>query len=149
MKPEKCLEDGCNSKSGMKGYCDKHYIRLTTIINNLTDSEVELKNKLIHKLNILDEMYPKKEKKPILHNIREKYSAFCCVDGCNRPHHSKGYCERHSRQIEKYGRLTPELESKTLRPLKLCSVEGCNNIHLAKGYCNKHYIEFRRYGKIL
>ena len=39
-------------------------------------------------------------------------SKTCSVEGCNGKHCAKGYCRKHYMQINRHGRLTPELENK-------------------------------------
>ena len=61
----------------------------------------------------------------------------CKVEGCERKHSAKGYCNTHIRQIERHGELRPDIE----RPKKCskCCVHGCNNF--TKGNvstCSEH-----------
>lgn len=61
----------------------------------------------------------------------------CIAEKCETKAISKGYCDRHRKQIERHGRLTPEKEHK-----KICTIEGCEEKHLSRGYCKNHYYEF-------
>lgn len=60
----------------------------------------------------------------------------CAADGCDRPHHCKGYCGMHYQRLLRHGTL-----EKPRRRLKgrLCSIDGCGRPHLSKGYCSMHY----------
>ena len=68
----------------------------------------------------------------------------CSVEGCNRKHEAKGYCDKHYKQFKKHGRIIDD----ELKP-KNCLVEGCNEKHYGKGYCLKHYTQVRKYGTTL
>lgn len=61
----------------------------------------------------------------------------CTVDNCENIVVAKGYCDRHRKQIERHGRLTPEKEHK-----KICTIEGCEKKHISKGYCRNHYYKY-------
>jgi len=71
----------------------------------------------------------------------------CSVEGCNRKHHGKGYCNKHLHQIQRHGKITPERERNVYTPDSKCMVEGCNNRPHSFGLCNKHYLQIRRHGK--
>lgn len=70
----------------------------------------------------------------------------CKVEGCDKPHYSNGYCTKHRSQIQKYGRLRPDLERNP--PGDKCKVIGCDCKKCCRGYCTKHYNEYRKYGVI-
>jgi len=38
---------------------------------------------------------------PYVVNSPRQYPEECCVEGCHRPHHSKGYCNYHYKQVRK------------------------------------------------
>ena len=65
----------------------------------------------------------------------------CKVDGCDKPHHSNGYCGMHDARMKRHGSLNA---SRKERPV--CSVEGCNNLNDAKTYCATHYARFKKTG---
>jgi hypothetical protein len=61
----------------------------------------------------------------------------CSVEGCNKKHKAKGYCQKHYDQFRKYGYI-PE---KTLRsPSEIIKYEDCAEIVL----CNKQGEEVAR-----
>lgn len=61
----------------------------------------------------------------------------CIAENCENKARSKGYCEKHRKQIARHGRLTPEKEHRTT-----CTIEGCEKKHLSRGYCKNHYYKF-------
>lgn len=76
----------------------------------------------------------------------KKEKGECCVDGCNRVEHCRGYCERHYTQIKRYGKITKVEDDWGKRE---CKVNGCNGKHYGNGYCEKHWWQVRRYGDTL
>ena len=59
----------------------------------------------------------------------------CSVAGCAAAHVSKGLCRRHRSQVERHGRLTPELERRP-RP---CLAPTCDGRRAELGpYCRRH-----------
>lgn len=69
----------------------------------------------------------------------------CCIDGCTRPHNSRGYCRMHAKRIRNNG-----------DPLKVrriasyagqeCSVEGCTEQPRRGGLCPSHSEQMRTHG---
>lgn len=57
-------------------------------------------------------------------------SKICKVDGCDKKHYAKGYCNYHYHIATDIGQP--------------CSIEGCNKKHYAKGYCKNHYLAYKR-----
>lgn len=72
----------------------------------------------------------------------------CSVEGCNRKHHARGYCEKHYHKWLKHADLLIDKEIHEKRE-SICIVEGCHNNHEAKGYCVKHYKKYLKYGNPL
>ena len=70
----------------------------------------------------------------------------CSVDGCENKCKAHGYCIKHLRQIQRHGRLTPELERESCN--EKCKVDNCKEKAFSKGYCSKHYQEYKKYGNI-
>lgn len=58
----------------------------------------------------------------------------CIVENCENKAISKGYCDKHRKQISRHGRVMLEKEHRTT-----CIIEGCENKHWSKGYCRNHY----------
>lgn len=48
---------------------------------------------------------PKQEVFAMTNQFISKSKRICQVEGCNSPHHAKGYCCKHYQQIKKYGRI--------------------------------------------
>jgi hypothetical protein len=92
----------------------------------------------------------------------------CSVEGCDRPHMARGFCNRHY-QIEHRAGITGRICSAAecnapVRALGLCSVhysaqkrakapacivEGCTEQQgAARGLCNAHYLRLRRSGEL-
>lgn len=67
----------------------------------------------------------------------------CSLEGCDRPHHSKGWCQSHYYQWKRHG----VVQAFTVFQQE-CSVLGCGRPHSAHGLCDGHNIQ-RRAGKEL
>lgn len=67
----------------------------------------------------------------------------CIVENCENKAISRGYCDKHRKQIKRHGRLTPETEHR-----KTCTIDGCERKHLSKGYCRIHYYKYIESKKI-
>ena len=59
-------------------------------------------------------------------------------------------CEKHNKQLEKYGKITDPSPIKHKKELEYCCI--CGKIKVAsfdgKNYCSKHYLQISRHGKI-
>ncbi len=66
----------------------------------------------------------------------------CAADDCSRDAVSKGYCDRHYRQVRRNGE--PKTRRNVVAPP--CKVDGCDRKSDAKGYCPTHYMRWRKYG---
>jgi len=73
------------------------------------------------------------------YNVERK----CIVEGCNKKHWGKGYCQRHLAQVKKYGHVKEPIKYEPI-----CKVENCDGKHFQKGYCQKHFTQIRTHGKI-
>lgn len=72
--------------------------------------------------------------------IRNKNTPeFCTVEGCNRKHSAKGFCNIHYRKY-KY-------DTNLLTGCKKCTIYGCDRNYYAKDLCRKHYALSLRNGK--
>jgi hypothetical protein len=60
----------------------------------------------------------------------------CSIEGCERPHSSRGYCEAHYYRVRRTGSPGPAEVWDRQRPT--CSVPGCDRPHRAHGYCLNH-----------
>lgn len=61
----------------------------------------------------------------------------CGAADCGQKACVRGYCRKHARQIDLYGRLTPEREY--MLGVKCCTEPGCSEQVRAKGKCARHY----------
>lgn len=71
----------------------------------------------------------------------------CSVEGCDRPHEAKGYCNAHYLQYWKYGEIK-RAEVKERKNHTGCLVEGCPDNHYCRGYCVRHYNQTLKHGEI-
>lgn len=94
-----------------------------------------------------------------LKTINTKYE-YCTVDKCENKHYGLGFCERHYKQYNKYGKILTEEEitenrKKSHKKQKLNQkCHYCNDIgYLSKKYeivlCSKHNAQLKYNGKIL
>lgn len=66
---------------------------------------------------------------------------FCEVEGCERPHVARGFCDAHYRRVQKGKDPHSPVASRRRRNCSLC-----DNSHFARGYCEKHYRRWERHG---
>ena len=78
-----------------------------------------------------------------VHLVKHFETKPCKVEGCDKPHSAKGYCNMHYMRMR--SNSTIEVKKKTENP-EFCTVEGCDKLYSAKGYCSMHYSRFVRYG---
>jgi hypothetical protein len=73
-----------------------------------------------------------------------RYSG-CSIEGCDKPHKSRGYCNTHYGQFRRGSevRLVPTRD--TNKPDE-CTVDGCTNEVKAKGLCKMHHQRSLRHG---
>ncbi len=71
----------------------------------------------------------------------------CSIDGCERPHYGKGWCQRHYNRVRKGG--TTELRRKAKGPHP-CRIDGCTGTTgvpgTARDLCSRHYGRWQRWG---
>jgi transcriptional regulator with XRE-family HTH domain len=70
----------------------------------------------------------------------------CSVEGCEREHKARGFCQMHYQKWRKYGDPLVEKNQKNIG--LECSVAGCELRAVAKGYCDKHYTRLRETGSL-
>jgi hypothetical protein len=69
-------------------------------------------------------------------------AAQCTLDGCERPHASKGFCAAHYMRWRMDNDMAPPIRKRGTERAP-CSLEGCERKSKAKGLCNKHYDQQR------
>lgn len=71
----------------------------------------------------------------------------CSVDGCDRPHKSKGYCEPHYQRWSRAGDPQADLPIGTRRrDAGECKVDGCDRPRLSREWCGAHYQRWQMHG---
>ncbi len=68
----------------------------------------------------------------------------CSIEGCNKPHVSRGFCRNHYRQARTRG--LPLAEPVIYPPL--CTADGCSRETDKGGYCQMHYRRMQRTGNL-
>jgi hypothetical protein len=61
----------------------------------------------------------------------------CDVDGCDRKHLARGFCDLHYRRVLNAGTTDPS-DKRLAWEVKVCSVDGCDRKHDAHGLCHMH-----------
>lgn len=74
----------------------------------------------------------------------------CSVRNCPKRHYGKGFCKRHYTQLQRHGRLTPDLERSCEHA---CNASGCTRKDAGhrvgtKRFCKKHARQVRTHGKL-
>jgi hypothetical protein len=59
----------------------------------------------------------------------------CTVEGCDRQHAAKGFCQKHYKRMRYQN---PDLEVRPMGRVG-CEVEGCEGKHYSLGLCKNHY----------
>lgn len=70
----------------------------------------------------------------------------CTVNGCTRPHKSRGYCQTHYMQFRRGAPVCEEIKTRVRDKLPTCSIKGCENDVKANGLCAMHYQRKLRHG---
>jgi hypothetical protein len=66
----------------------------------------------------------------------------CSIEGCNKKHYAKGYCQTHYIYFKRTGNPI-FIPNKT----KKCII--CDKLRYAKEYCRNHYVDYLRNGKLI
>lgn len=73
----------------------------------------------------------------------------CSVEGCEKNHASKGFCDKHYRRFKNHGDplkvITEKMGGKKARTL-ICKVKECGRKHRTADYCGMHYQRFLKHG---
>lgn len=70
----------------------------------------------------------------------------CSVRDCQRDSITRGYCEKHYRELLRTG---SRKRHRAYEPTEVCSVEGCESRPVSRGMCNPHYCAAKRHGNPL
>lgn len=71
----------------------------------------------------------------------------CSVDGCDRPHHSKGLCRMHRRRQMRTGKIRPKDPARIAKyDGEICAELECEALASKGGYCLRHYKRLYRNG---
>jgi hypothetical protein len=69
----------------------------------------------------------------------------CSVEGCDRKHYVKGYCEAHYYRVKNGTSIETPIRYRTPRSdIPVCSIPECGKKHVALGYCRGHYTRYQR-----
>lgn len=70
----------------------------------------------------------------------------CSVEGCNRSHYGRGWCQLHYNRVRNTGSTDPRLAT----PVHMCEIPECkrqaNVPGSARGWCGPHYQRWQRLG---
>jgi hypothetical protein len=72
----------------------------------------------------------------------------CSVDGCDRRHKSRGFCDPHYLRWLATGDPEPGRPIGSRKPPARteCSIDGCDRLVLARGWCAAHYQRWKAHG---
>ena len=70
----------------------------------------------------------------------------CSVDGCDKPHKARGWCNSHYGRFKRGVEVGVSLRQRDRNKPSCCIEEGCDSPVKAKGLCHKHYQALLRYG---
>ena len=71
----------------------------------------------------------------------------CEIDGCEKKHAAKGYCNAHYQRFLRGSEMDVAIKLATRTSPKsvpsMCTVERCGRKHSSRGFCRMHYERFR------
>lgn len=68
-----------------------------------------------------------------------KPTRICSIDGCGKPHKSRGWCNPHYRRWLTYGDPLGGGDMRVTTPEDgLCTIAGCEKVYYARGLCAMH-----------
>lgn len=70
----------------------------------------------------------------------------CSVEGCDKPHQAKGFCQKHYLRFKKGQKVDDAPLRKYMKSPKdgLCTRPNCSEAYYAKGECRRHYYITKR-----
>lgn len=76
----------------------------------------------------------------------QKQHDICTVEGCDRKHKARGYCQTHYMQFKRGAPVVPEIKVRVHGRALTCEVEDCDKPEQALGLCAMHYARQLRHG---
>jgi len=70
---------------------------------------------------------------------RGRYNMRCVIEGCPNEGFKSGYCNKHTQQLAKHGRILSDN----------CEIDGCGRKRYKMFYCRRHFEQYKRHGKII
>jgi hypothetical protein len=86
-------------------------------------------------------------KRPVGDTGKEPERRECEIEGCDRKHYGRGWCQMHHSRWAEHGdplAYIRAFEDRTKN--RKCDVDGCGKRHHSKGYCIKHLRRFDTHG---
>lgn len=74
----------------------------------------------------------------VLYYNTNMIKGICSFPECERPHKSKGYCQKHYFRLWKHGDVNIILPYGGIKFRKQCTIEGCEKLNVSKGLCGMH-----------
>jgi hypothetical protein len=79
--------------------------------------------------------------------FRSEGPRLCSVEGCTKPHVSKGFCAVHGEHFKRYGDPLAGIFLSRVSVERSCAVEGCELRPYKNGkFCPSHHHRYYRYG---
>lgn len=75
-------------------------------------------------------------------------SRTCSIEGCDKRHEARGWCESHYQRWKKHGDPLGGGPPKKRSTSPVCSIEDCTRPSKSHGWCNTHYERWRKYGDV-
>ena len=72
----------------------------------------------------------------------------CTLDGCDRAHKARGYCQTHYMQYKRGVPLVAAIKVRQRDKPDCCSADGCDQPVKSKGLCKMHYQRTLRHGHV-
>ena len=72
----------------------------------------------------------------------------CTMDGCDRPHKARGYCQTHYMQFKRGIMPVGPIKVRVRDKPPECTEDGCADPVKAKGLCKMHYQRLLRHGYV-